>query len=88
MEAVTEKTENDIQLSEETIQRIVEVFNNQITFYEEYNTKLVDTIRESACYSENNKEGKEILKFIDDNFKISVDTLNKNIKSITEPRNN
>jgi len=76
-----------VELSEETIDSIIEGYNKQIELYVNYNTKLIDTIKESATYSSNNTEIEKILKVIQDNFESSVNSMNASMKNIIESYN-
>jgi hypothetical protein len=76
-----------IELSEETIDSIIEGYNKQIQMYVDYNTRLIDTIKETATLSSNNKEIEKILKVIHDNFEACVQSMNGSMKTIIESYN-
>jgi hypothetical protein len=76
-----------VELSEETIDSIIEGYNKQIQLYVDYNTRLIDTIKESATYSSNNGEIEKILKVIHDSFESSVNAMNASMKTIIESYN-
>ena len=76
-----------VELSEETIDTIIAGYNKQIQMYVDYNTKLIDTMKESAAFTGNNKEMDRFLKLIQDNFESSVSTMNSNMKAVIESYN-
>ncbi len=76
-----------IELSEETIDSIMESYTKQIQMLISYNTKLIDTLKESTTFTVNNGEIEKILKLIQDNFQASVSSLNNSMKSIIDAYN-
>jgi hypothetical protein len=76
-----------IELSEETIDSIIDGYNKQIQLYVDYNTKLIDTIKESANYGTDNSEVEKILKLIYDNFEASVNSMNASMKATIDSYN-
>jgi hypothetical protein len=76
-----------VELSEETIDTIIEGYNKQIQMYVDYNTKLIDTMKESAVFTGKNKEMDRFLQLIQDNFEASVNTMNTNMKAVIESYN-
>jgi hypothetical protein len=76
-----------VELSEETIDTIIDGYNKQIKMYVDYNTKLIDTMKESSAFSGNNKEMDRFLKLIQENFESSVSTMNSNMKAVIESYN-
>jgi hypothetical protein len=76
-----------VELSEETIDTIMDSYTTQIQMHIDYSTKLIDTIKESFSFSSNNGEVEKILKVIQDNFEASVHSMNTSMKSIIESYN-
>jgi hypothetical protein len=76
-----------IELSEETIDSIIDGYNKQIQLYVDYNTKLIDTIKDSANYGTDHAEVEKLLKLIYDNFEASVNSMNTSMKATIESYN-
>jgi hypothetical protein len=76
-----------IELSEETIDSIIEGYNKQIQLYVDYNTRLIDTLKETSALSANSRELEKILKLIHESFESSVQVMNNSMKAIIESYN-
>jgi hypothetical protein len=76
-----------VELSEETIDGIVEAYNKQVELYVDYNTKLVDAIKETAGYSMNLYEAEKLLKLIHDSFEESLSSMSRSLKVLIDSYN-
>ena len=76
-----------VELSEESMDTIIDGYNKQIRMYVDFNTRLVDAIRESVNQSSNQAGMDTMLKLITDNFEQSVSSMNTNMKSTIDSYN-
>ncbi len=76
-----------IELSEETIDHVLDSYNTQVKLYLEHNTKLIDAIKESATFSANNEGLDKVLKLVKENFESAVNTMNTSTQAIIESYN-
>ncbi|MHB8259117.1 MAG: hypothetical protein ACYDEC_02520 [Bacteroidia bacterium] len=72
------------ELSAKTINDIVKGYNRQVELYGNYNTKLMDAIKETTGSTINPVVVENILNQIHENFELCLNVMNMRMKSIIE----
>jgi hypothetical protein len=76
-----------VELSEETIDQILDVYNKQLKRYVDYTSELVNTLQENFLDGKNKAAGEKMLKLIQENLEQSLESLDTQVKSLLDSYN-
>jgi hypothetical protein len=78
--------DKSIKLTEETATGMVDAYKKRMELYDNFNTKLMDSVKEIAT-AMSPLDMEKVLKLIKDNFDLSKNVMNEGMKSVIETYN-